>query len=1281
MPRRSLLPAVACLLGAAALFAQVTERIDVSAIEVPVVVRDARGTTPTDLKPSDFQLLEDGVPQEIIGLALPEHPAAGTAGAAKTPATQSSQPAEKRWQIVIYLQQSLTSTHALKASLEGLVPHAEELTALGDVEIVGDEGALPHVIVPATHDAATLRQALLDLAPKIRGTQDVVRLRLNYLQEKESDARMPDAAKDQRARATAQMEAMMIRARQESMLTWLGRYGMTTRPRAAVVVTTGFDTDFSAFYEAINSDTAATIRSLSAAPRQQEISEAMAAQGWTIISFAPEWLETQSNPTFDAATSGHGRLDAFKGKKPAPAGPSSINYHPLDALRQMAEATGGSVQVDAAKFGDDLSDLTNRVVLTYQLHRPRDGRTHHITVKALRPGLTVRAQRAVVSGTPEALSVARATVLSGNEGERGELPVRCTYRDTAKGDKEATAELEALVSLVPINAVRAGLTSATLRFSIAVASPDAPPFTISKRMENLDLSKQAGWQVTFQVRHRPGARMGLVAEEISTGAWGGCTCTDAANAPVPAPVESIESSTPEPPSTMSWMPLDRALQEAKKSGKLILLEILTGEPKRDAGRKKWMAEAEARDSIAQSMRQMVLARDTVRGSVISSIPSVAPIARTPVPRLLVLDPGGALVIEPENGFDDSGEFAIELNLLRQQTATFARAAALRERGDVAQSLVTRAEGLLGAGMIGDAAAAFKEAADFAEKAHDDAVKQEAQLGIASIDLRGDRLSKNQGIALLEEVTRKPVNSSIAASAWLLLGHIHRELHETGAATKAYQNAYRAADKPSTLATAAKRFLEMLGSEPEGELRAAVAAGEVHLIYPRRDVVVGSADFVAAAPPGAARVDFFLDEARVAESSAAPFRARIALGSTPRPHTIRAVAFDAAGAQLGEDSATINDAGQSLGVTIVAPREDAVESRTVVEVQPRVPEGRRVAGVDLYWNETKIATLTAPPYRSALTLPSANAAGYIRAVLRDDSGATAEDVKMLNSGVAAETVRVDAVQLYAIAQDRRGHYVEGLTPDDFAVKEDGRQVPVHISSSANDPISVGLALDTSASMQISMLEVIEYANEFVKTSLAAGDQTFVVAFDERPRLVQPLTADRQLATSSLYDMNANGRTAIWDALLFSLQQFRNVQGKRALVLFTDGHNTAGTVPRSAPLQYAREVGVPVYVVLIFTGQVPSAPVLGQGPATVSPDPGFDERTLQELAESTGGAFFRFARKKDLPRLFAQIRDDTRGEYLLTYVSPSTKPPGELRRISVSVRKPGVSVRATSGYYPR
>lgn len=1264
MTYRSVVPALAFAFFSVPLVSQVTERIDVSAIEVPVVVHDAQGNVPSGLTPSDFVLLEDGKPQQIIGVSYPAQPIASSQrGLDRSVAPNAAPVREKRWQVVIYVQQSLSSTHALSEALKSLAEHAVELTVLGDVQIAGDEGAAPHVIGSATRDAATLRKTLLDLAPTIRGQEEITSLRRQYLTEavkplggspKPGNNNLPTGS-IVRALSTARLEAAIIRSRQDSMMLWAARYGEAGRPHALVVVTDGFDVDPHDFYAADDTTLDADLRGLSASAHQREIAQAMSAAGWTILGFAPGWMANAPAPRFDATDSGRSPVKQ----------PDALNFHPLAPLRTLAEETGGNVLTDAMKLTEGLDELGHRLVITYQLHRARDGRSHHIEVKSLRSGVSVRAQREIVSGTPEALSVARATMLASDEGERGELPVHCTMTQlsASKDGKDITSRLDAEVILSPIDVVRKELKDGTLRFSISVRTSDQPPMTLSKRVEHLDLAAKQKWSIDFQVHHRPDAVIGLVAEELSTGAWGGRRCArPRESAPNPA------NNTANPPEVVlrgRWQRLADAMTEAQGKSSLILLDFRSSEPL-DPNGDRWIQDAEANPAVARAMEPMSLAVAEVYTNL-ENLPDLVPF-RGKERHLLVLDPWGGVVLEPEGGLTDPAKFAYALNALRQQTPAFIASAKARREGKAALSLVLWGEGLLNVGATRVAAGAFQQALDIAKQDNQAHTLQSAQLGLAAIYLRQE-LTQLQGITLLEEITRKPASPEIAAQAWMLLGHVHREQRETKQAVAAYQKSYELAAKPSPVAEAARRHLETLGSEPESLVRSEVAAGSVHLLYPHREVMVGNVVFGVAASNEAARVDMFLDDARVAELTRRPFRLKINLGATPHVRVVRAVAFDAQERRLGEESVTLNDRIVSLGVNIVAPTTDVVASKTEVDVRPRLPQGTRLAGIDLYWNETKIATMIDAPFRHELVLPSPSASGFIRAVVRATDGTSAEDVKMINASGVSEQVRVDAVQVYAIVQDRAGHYINGLTASDFVVKEDGRAVTPRVQSAKDDPVSIGLALDTSSSMRVAMAVVIEYANEFVLHSLGPSDQTFVTAFDEQPRLVQPLTSDRKQLTDAIYDIHASGGTAIWDAMLYSLQQFHDVPGKRALVVFTDCINNAGSSVAKDVLKYAREVGVPVYVVQIFTGMHRNLQTT------------FDENSIQDLTRSTGGQFFRFAGKKGLPQIFSQIRDDTRGQYLLTYVSPSKSARSELRKISVEVPRKRLIVRATSGYYPR
>ncbi|MEA2325295.1 MAG: Ca-activated chloride channel, partial [Thermoanaerobaculia bacterium] len=694
-----------------------------------------------------------------------------------------------------------------------------------------------------------------------------------------------------------------------------------------------------------------------------------------------------------------------------------------------------------------------------------------------------------------------------------------------------------------------------------------------------------------------------------------------------------------------------------------------------------------RESVTHSTDDMVLARAVVGDQVLDRYTEVNNIAKDHVPDLIVLDPAGGVISDLSGiglvhfsfgqketfTIGEVGPMATTLSALHAQASLFAESARQRLDGNRGAAYFRRGLGLSNAGLRKKARATFELAENFARNEGDAVDRQRAQLGLAVLDVDEDG-HFGAGVKQISLIAREPLTPEIGANAWLLLGDIRSsERGDPKRALEAYAEAYRLAPAGSWAADSARRSLERMGAAPD-EGKAASAGGEpVHLIFGRRDVLAGPLQVGATAPENAARVAFLIDDARVTESDLRPFRATLQLGSTPRMHTLRAIAYDVHDRQLGEETVTINDLVERLSVQLVAPKADVIESRTVVEVVPRVPEGEVLEAVEVFWNETKLATLHVPPFRTTLVLPSRRASGYLRAVVVTQAGATAEDAKMINSPAASEMMRVDAVSVYAIVKDHLGHNIEGLKPEDFSVKEDGRPVEVSLRSTPSDPVTVALALDTSGSMLAAMMDVAEDARTFLRGSLAPGDRTLVITFDDQAHLIQPLTADLEHARTEIFAAHAGGATSIWDAMAFALQQLRGVDGKRALLVFTDGLDTGSRTTPSGVRELARDAGVPVYVVLMFTSSRYGDP----SPTTLTPR----EHDYLQLAGESGGAFFRMPKKADLPRLFAQVRDDARGEYLLSFVSKSVKPLGQARRIDVDVPGRHVVIRAPSAYIPR
>jgi VWFA-related protein len=195
----------------------------------------------------------------------------------------------------------------------------------------------------------------------------------------------------------------------------------------------------------------------------------------------------------------------------------------------------------------------------------------------------------------------------------------------------------------------------------------------------------------------------------------------------------------------------------------------------------------------------------------------------------------------------------------------------------------------------------------------------------------------------------------------------------------------------------------------------------------------------------------------------------------------------------------------------------------------------------------------------------------------------------------------------------------------------------------------------------LVPLLDMAAELVDV-VTPRDRLFLIAFNERPHLIHPPTVNAASLRSKLFDQYASGGTALADALAFSLQQFRSLPGRKALVLITDGNEGASDQNARACIGMARESGVPIYVIVPKeSGDIENAVAF--------------RRVLREIADTTGGLYFERPRET----VFERIRDDVRGQYLLSFNAPPDAIPGRWRSIRVQVARAGARVRTISGYY--
>ena len=454
---------------------------------------------------------------------------------------------------------------------------------------------------------------------------------------------------------------------------------------------------------------------------------------------------------------------------------------------------------------------------------------------------------------------------------------------------------------------------------------------------------------------------------------------------------------------------------------------------------------------------------------------------------------------------------------------------------------------------------------------------------------------------------------------------------------------------------------------------------IHLMAPRQILAMGQTTLeVVVSESDVARVDFYLDGEREAVRRSRPFSAVLDLGPLPQPRRVEVVAYGSSGEELGRDFLIVNEGSGAFGVRIVEPipHLESGKPRKLVgpvdveaDVEPRRGEG--IDRVEFYWKETLVATRYARPFRQRVIVPEDSPTGFIRVVAYLEDGASSEDVVFLNSPGSSERLQVNLMELYVVVTDRRGRPVRGVTQDQFKVAEAGKPQEIATFSDAGDlPLTVGLAIDSSASMFVKLPEVQFAAAEFIRSLTTRRDRVFVVGFGSQPKMARTTTSDLPDVVESLNSLQPDGKTAIWQAIVYSLVQLQGVPGKKALIVYSDGADEDPDFSYRTTLRFARRVGVPIYIIVSNNEVVRTE---GKGLSVR----GFLDR-LENLAESVGGRVFMARVGQDMEAVYREIEEELRSQYLVGYYSRDMGGK-EWRRVEVQVAKPGLKARTIAGYF--
>ena len=322
------------------------------------------------------------------------------------------------------------------------------------------------------------------------------------------------------------------------------------------------------------------------------------------------------------------------------------------------------------------------------------------------------------------------------------------------------------------------------------------------------------------------------------------------------------------------------------------------------------------------------------------------------------------------------------------------------------------------------------------------------------------------------------------------------------------------------------------------------------------------------------------------------------------------------------------------------------------------------------------------------------------------------------GAAVAQLRVDVrlVNVVATVTDDRGRYVDGLMASDFKLEEDGiAQQISHFSTSNDQPVSVGIVLDSSGSMERKMATAIRAVDRFVR-GIHLDDDIFLMSFADSVKLRQDFTSNRDKLWDALEKVKPSGGTSLYDALIQATDKIRKgTHPKKAILLISDGVDTSSDHDYGTTRLAVRESEVLIYVLgiaadpgvrgpmsernpPIFGGGTPgptTGPIPGVGLPGGIPLPGpgrrqapgapnmdtVDMRVLNTFAHESGGKAWLItpdSRRNRLQDALDEISDELRNQYSLGYYPAHALTDGKWHRIELTLKDLDYNIRYKQDY---
>jgi Ca-activated chloride channel family protein len=258
-----------------------------------------------------------------------------------------------------------------------------------------------------------------------------------------------------------------------------------------------------------------------------------------------------------------------------------------------------------------------------------------------------------------------------------------------------------------------------------------------------------------------------------------------------------------------------------------------------------------------------------------------------------------------------------------------------------------------------------------------------------------------------------------------------------------------------------------------------------------------------------------------------------------------------------------------------------------------------------------------------------------------------------------------ISLFTTVNDSQKRLVTDLTESDFTVLDNDKPQPLVLFDNTPRPLTIVVMLDTSGSMTNNLSLVRDSAEQFV-IRLWPQDKAKVGAFNDKVQISSEFTNNRDRLVTELRNLDYGNGTRLWDAVASSLAELHKIEGRRVVLVFTDGDDTSSHIGLGEVIERARADEVMVYAIGFESRYLD-----GDHMVTSKPD-----RGLPKLAEDTGGGYFELSKSAELGPTFNRVAQELHSQYALGFEAKQLD--GKLHRISIKMKQSGMTARARRTY---